>query len=71
MSIDGFDDGRRHGERWAEIAIASHVRETAAALPEAMGVAMALLRDLADRIEAGAWRRPEMHSIVDSEEVGK
>jgi hypothetical protein len=60
-----YAEGRRHGERWAEIAIAAWL----AAQPVDGDEDLAMLYRLAEMLRDRTWRRPEFLSVVDAEEL--
>ena len=68
--LDFGDDGRKHGERWAEIAIASYIKSLAfqsSVEPATRETLLQLAREVEDR----TWRRPEFQSGHDLADAAK
>lgn len=63
--IGAKEHGRRHGERWTEIAVAHWLREEA--YRETEPLARGALLAHADLVDSRGWRRPELQSGVDLE----
>lgn len=64
-----MNDGRRHGEGWAEIAIARWLREQA--LDQQNEAVQLALNMAAEEVETKGWRRPEFQSSHDLEAAAK